>query len=488
MTLPSTRRPRLLIVDDDPLIQETLAFTLGDHFEVSRAESREQAMQRLREEALAPEVALVDLGLPPYPHRAEEGLLLIQEILALDPLCKIIVLSGQDEEAHARHARTLGALDFLAKPTPPEVLLKALEQAMKLRQQEQRAQIRPPQASRIVGLSAAICAVRERIGQYATSRFPVLIEGESGTGKEIAARSLHEQGNTRGKPFLALNCSAISPNLIEATLFGHIRGAFTGAVGSKAGYFEEAGEGCLFLDEIGELPLELQPKLLRVLESGEYQRVGETQTRYSKARVLAATNRDLLVEVRAGRFRVDLYHRLSVLRLLMPPLREMADDRSVLLLHFLHEFSQEMGLPAFRLDDAARQLWQHYRFPGNVRELRNIVARLASRMAGQTVGIDALKPELETPPSLPAASNAPETSVSTGGGLPKLGDGIVLDATLRRVEREYIMAALLQAQGNVSQAARLLGLNRSTLYNRIDTLARNGESIPDFLTLAREHL
>ncbi|MBK9392392.1 MAG: sigma-54-dependent Fis family transcriptional regulator [Uliginosibacterium sp.] len=483
MTADDNAHPGLLIVDDDALIQETLAFVLGEHFSIRQAASREEATALLRDTHYEPQLALVDLGLPPYPHRADEGLLLIREILAIAPLCKIVVLSGQDEEAHARHARTLGALEFVTKPVSPASLHSILAHALHVRQQEliERADTWPDH--RIVGLSPAMQAVRERIGQYARSRFPILIEGQSGTGKEIAARALHAHGDTAGKPFLALNCSAISPGLIEATLFGHVRGAYTGAVTAQNGYFQDAGEGCLFLDEIGELPLDVQPKLLRVLESGEYQRVGETQPRFSKARILAATNRDLLVEVRAGRFRVDLYHRLSVLRILMPPLRDMASDRDVLLLHFLHEFSVQMALPTFRFDDDALAMWHRYTFPGNVRELRNIVARLLSRFAGQTVSAEDLALELEEPVM-------PETKAETAVPVPLPAmdhRGISLDATLRQVERHYIMAALLQAQGNLSHAARLLGLNRSTLYNRIDTLARNGEAIPDFMTLAREH-
>lgn len=483
MTAVPPARPRLLIIDDDPLIQETLAFVLGGHFDIRQAASREAATHLLREPHYEPELALVDLGLPPYPHRADEGLLLIREILAIAPLCKIVILSGQDEAAHARHARTLGALEFLTKPVSPAALLNVLTHALRVRQQELIEQTKASPGPRIIGLSPAVQAARERIEQYARARFPVLIEGQSGTGKEVAARTIHALGETAGKPFLALNCSAISPGLIEATLFGHARGAYTGAVTAQNGYFQDAGEGCLFLDEIGELPLEVQPKLLRVLESGEYQRVGETQTRFAKARILAATNRDLLVEVRAGRFRADLYHRLSVLRIVMPPLHDMGSDRDVLLLHFLHEFSQQMQAPTFRFDDAALAVWHQYSFPGNVRELRNIVARLLSRFAGATVSKADLLPELDTP-----IVPAPAAQSDTPGNLPQISEtGFSLDATLRQVERQYIMAALLQAQGNLSQAARLLGLNRSTLYNRIDTLARNGEPIPDFMTLARDH-
>ncbi|GAB2885933.1 PEP-CTERM-box response regulator transcription factor [Uliginosibacterium flavum] len=476
--MTSASRPSLLIVDDDPLIQNSLAYLLARDFELVVASDRPQALALLQS-AGAPDLALLDLGLPPHVNRADEGLALISELLALDPLCKIIVLSGQDEEAHARHALTLGALEFLAKPVAPEQLRAALTRALSLRQQESRELLQSAALPRILGQSAPILAAREQLQHYAATRFPVLIEGESGTGKEIAARALHELGPQRDKPFVALNCAAIAAGLIEATLFGHARGAFTGAVGAQAGYFEEAGEGSLFLDEIGELPLDLQPKLLRVLESGEYQRVGETQTRKTHARVIAATNRDLRFDARAGRFRADLFHRLSVLRVAMPPLRSLGDDRSLLLEHFLNDYTRQMAVSPCRLDTEAQACWLAYDFPGNVRELRNIVVRLLSRHAGQLVGRAALEAELDADslPETPAQQASPAIQSGDLAAQIQASGGIVLDEALRRVERDYIAAALRAARGNMAQAARLLGLNRSTLYNRIETLARYGEAI-----------
>src|SRR6185295_3707715 len=202
----------------------------------------------------------------------------------------------------------------------------------------------------LVGLDAAIVKLKQQIRQYADSPFPVLIEGESGSGKELVAASLHRQSSRAMKPYLALNCAAISPNLVEATVFGHAKGAFTGAATARAGYFEDARDGTLFLDEIGELPLELQAKLLRVLENGEYQRVGETNTRVSQARILAATNRDLKAEIKAGRFRADLYHRLSVFTLAVPPLRDLGEDKLMLLRHFSDFYAQQGNAAPFLLD------------------------------------------------------------------------------------------------------------------------------------------
>ena len=225
--------------------------------------------------------------------------------------------------------------------------------------------------------------MRQQIRQYAGSPFPVLIEGESGSGKELVAASLHGQSPRAAKPYLALNCAAISPNLVEATLFGYAKGAFTGASASRAGYFEDARDGTLFLDEIGELPLELQAKLLRVLENGEYQRVGETNTRVSQARILAATNRDLKAEVQAGRFRADLYHRLSVFTLAVPPLRDLGEDKRRCCSTSPTSTPASTASAPFLLDDKSERAWMEYTFPGNVRELRNIVIRLSAKYAGR---------------------------------------------------------------------------------------------------------
>lgn len=477
--MPANPRPSLLIVDDDPLIRSTLSYLLDQEFDVLLASDRPQALQCLSRRRGGLDLALLDLGLPPHPHRADEGLALIGELLAFDPRCKIIVLSGQDEEVHARHARTLGALEFIAKPAEPELLRKTLNQALALRRQENAEKAGGTSLLRIVGKDLRLVAVREQLQAYASVRFPVLIEGESGTGKEIAAQALHELGAPAGRPFVALNCAAIAPGLIEATLFGHARGAFTGAVGAQPGYFEEAGDGTLFLDEIGEMPLELQPKLLRVLESGEYQRVGETQRRQTHARVIAATNRDLRQDARAGRFRTDLFHRLSVLRVTMPPLRDLGHDRELLLDHYLADYARQMAVRPCVLDDEARRCWLAYSFPGNVRELRNIVVRLLSRHAGRTVDRAALEAELEIEPGQENLVAPAATSPTAGMDPAQLlhSGGIVLDDALRRVEHDWIVTALHAACGNMAQAARLLGLNRSTLYNRIEILARNGEPV-----------
>jgi DNA-binding NtrC family response regulator len=451
-------RPVLLIVDDDPLITDTLAFALGADFEVHACASRPQAIGLLRRLEGAPELALVDLGLPPAPDAPHEGFQLIGELLAHAPAMKIFVLSGQNDAANARHARTLGAWEFIAKPCDAAGLKRSLQRALELR----AAELRPGAAHEgLIGESPALVKLREQIANFASSPFPVLIEGESGSGKELAAQSLHRMSSRAAGPYFALNCAAIAPTLIEAALFGYAKGAFTGAAAAKPGYFEDAQDGTLFLDEIGELPSEMQAKLLRVLENGEFQRLGETQRRVSGARIVAATNRDLRHEMRAGRFRSDLYHRLSVLSLALPPLRELERDRLLLLEHFRRLYAAQSGVAPFALDEGAESRWLQYGFPGNVRELRNIVIRLTIKHPGQRLSTSELKPELG------AAGGAPPALMEQALRELEHGGAFSLDHTLKAWERTYIEAALTLTRGNMSQAAKLLGVNRTTLYSRM---------------------
>ena len=463
-------RPRLLVVDDDALITDTLAYALGAEFEVLVCESRPHAIELMRQLPEAPQLALVDLGLPPTPHAPDQGFQLIADLLAHAPAMRIFVLSGQNDAAHARHARALGAAEFIAKPCDPAALKKILARALAVRDVELRAeQARAPGAEELIGQSPALMKLKSQLAQFADSPFPVLIEGESGSGKELVARSLHRLSSRAEKPYFALNCAAIAPTLVEPALFGHAKGAFTGAAAARQGYFEEANEGTLFLDEIGELPLELQAKLLRVLENGEYQRVGETTNRVSRARVIAASNRDLRQEVKKGTFRADLYHRLSVFTLGVPPLRELADDKLLLLEHFRRFYAEQSGMQPFSLDAAGERRWLAYPFPGNVRELRNIVIRLTTKHAGRRLAAADLEPEFDlesnvTPEPLPGEGDVIAQAVRHL----ERSRGIQLDQMLQSLERGYIEAALRLTRGNVSQAARLLGVNRTTLYSRMN--------------------
>ena len=464
------KKPRLLLVDDDPLIAESLAFALAGDYEVTRAEDRGAAIAQLRG-GLRPDLALIDLGLPPVAHLPNEGFKLIGDLLAHAPQVRILVLTGQNEESNARRARALGAVELVPKPCEPGILRSLLARALRagaLDKREDDAE----NVRMLIGESSALRKLRSQIDLYAASSFPALIEGESGSGKERVAYSLHHLSPRSREPFLALNCASISPTLVEPTLFGYAKGAFTGAQQAKSGYFEDAGDGTLFLDEIGELPGDLQAKLLRVLENGEYQRVGETHTRVSRARIVAATNRDLREEVRQGRFRSDLYHRLSVFALSVPALRELGDDKLKLLDYYTALYATKAGSKAFQFDDAARARWMAYAFPGNVRELKNIVIRLTTKYAGYTVGAQELEAEFA-----PASEDERADPVAKARAELLSGRPFSLDTALKGVEQAYLDAALEIAQGNMSQAAKLLGVSRSTLYGRLEAAGRSGAKL-----------
>ena len=474
-------KPDLLVVDDDPLISDTLNFVLSRDFSVYVAESRSQVKSLLRQLDNPPQLALIDLGLPPTPHRPDEGFKLINELIAYSPSIKILVLSGQNDETNARHARTLGAIEFIAKPCEPETIKELLLKALQIRDAEISAQA---DDSGMTGRSLPIERLRQQISQYANAPFPVLIEGESGSGKELVAASLHRLSQRASKPFLALNCAAISPTLVEPTLFGYSKGSFTGATTSRSGYFEDAKDSTLFLDEIGELPIELQAKLLRVLENGEYQRVGETQSRVSNARVIAATNRDMRQEIRNGRFRADLYHRLSVFTIGVPPLRDLGEDKRLLLDRFRDFYSRQAAVKAFDLDAKTMDLWLDYGFPGNVRELRNIVIRLTAKYAGQQVNVEQLQAELDMEsmeldlPGLPIGQDFKSVLEAAKKHL-QIQKNFNLDFTLQQWEKGYVEAALMITQGNLSQAAKLLGIHRTTLYSRMQSHAGHAEPAKD---------
>lgn len=326
---------------------------------------------------------------------------------------------------------------------------------------------RPRIGDTLIGESLAMHRLRQQIEPCTASSYPVLIQGESGTGKELVASYIRAQGPRRTRPYLVLNCAALAPGLIETMLFGHVKGAFTGAASGHTGYFEAAADGTLFLDEVGELPQEAQSKLLRVLESGEYQRVGETCTQTARARILSATNRDLRADVRNGRFRADLYHRLSVFNLHVPPLRERGEDKLALLHHFALACARENGAAPLRLDRRAEALWLAHPFPGNVRELRNVVIRLSAHHPGQIVDHARLKAELSEPPAECDGLGPTTLSIEAARAHLLAHHRVDLDRMLAGWERAFVEAALVLTGHNLTQAARLLGVRRTTLYSRM---------------------
>ena len=466
MSTSPPQRTVLLLVDDDELIVDALGFVLADEFEILAAPNRASARELLRKTKPAPQLALIDLGLPPTPHTPSEGFALIGDLFAFNPAMKVLVLSGQDERRNIQHALTLGAVDFVPKPCPPDLLRARLQHQLRLLEAEHSETSNSAGSGELLlGASPAMTTLRSLIAQFADTPFPVLVEGESGSGKELVAQALHGVSARRRGPMLTMNCAAFSPDLLEAQLFGHARGAYTGADRARAGFFEEASHGTLFLDEVGEMPLDLQAKFLRVLENGEYYRLGETEPRRSNARIVAATNRELRELARAGLFRQDLFHRLSVLSISVPPLRNRGADWRLLLDALQRQYAA--SIKPFTLAPEAQALLAAYHFPGNVRELRNIVIRLGARYPGQQVSAAQLRPELELD-----FQTVPHNRVHDGSSMEaRLRQvGFRLDDELAELERNYIAAALRLGDGNLSKAARLLGINRTTLYSRLGRL------------------
>ncbi len=456
----------LLLVDDDPLIIEGLGFMLRKQYKLITAEARQQAIENINQADELPGLALIDLGLPPYPHKPDEGFALIRELLSLHPNMKVLVLSGQDNDVNIQHALAIGAVDFIAKPAEPDLLLARLKHHERLHEIDQ---LRDAQKTvSIVGDSDAMQLVNNQIAQFSNSPFPVLIEGASGTGKELVARALHESSKRSSEPYIAINCAAIAPDLLEAQLFGHAKGAFTGATHEHKGFFIEAGKGTLLLDELGEMPMALQSKLLRVIESGEFFRLGETKESHSQARILAATNKCLAEEVRDGDFRNDLYHRLSILNIKLPELSRRGDDVFLLLNTFIEAYAETVS--PFVLDDGARELWLQYDYPGNVRELRNIVIRLGTKYPGQSVNKEQLSAELET--QLSATALAEDAASISDDSIKQqlLADEFDLDKLIDEIESRSIRIALEMNDNNVSRAAKALKINRTTLYSRVQKL------------------
>jgi len=456
MSLPSPKKPTLLLVDDDSIIADSLEFVLSDEYQVNRASDRVSSFELLDKMDSSPALALVDLGLPPDTHKPDEGLAVIRKISQMHPSTRVLVLSGQDNKKHVFQAQEDGAVDFIAKPCDIAEIKVRLKKQIKA----SGGTIEEGTTEGLIGNSESIELLRMQIIQLAGSPYPVLIEGESGAGKEVTARNLHLCSPRKQEPFLTLNCAAFNGELLESQLFGHIKGAFTGATDTKKGFFEEVGSGTLLLDEVADLPLDLQAKLLRVLEDGEFYRLGETQPRHSSARVLAATNKNITEAIQKGQFREDLYHRLSVLALRVPSLNERGDDKAMLLEYFKQKVDEQIA--TFQLDKEALSVWNEYTFPGNVRELRNIIIRLSAKYPGQTIKADVLKMEM--------SGLCRQKSTINGEDWLKTelhADGFQLDQMLKSVEKELINVALSENDGNVSKAADMLGINRTTLYGRM---------------------
>jgi two-component system NtrC family response regulator len=450
-------KPKLLIVEDTEEIRTQLKYALRDDYALSFAEDRTQALKLLQE--VQPPVVTLDLGLPPSPDTAEEGLKTLDEILRQAPPTKVIVVTGNTDRANALQAVHLGAFDYHLKPIDLDEFKVILRRATYLHElaeesaQSLLAQEQTVRFEEILGNTPAMREIFTVIHRVAKTEATVLIEGESGTGKELIARAIHSRSGRREGPFVAINCGAIPETLLESELFGHEKGSFTGAHMLRKGKLELADRGTLFLDEIGELPLLLQVKILRFLQERTIERVGGRQPIHLDLRVIAATNRDMKTQLERGLFREDLYYRLSVVTIEVPPLRERGEDVILLANTFLQRAAQAQRRRARFSPDALRALLA-YSWPGNIRELENKVRRAVIMAQGRVIE----PADLDLEPG-------PETRPTS------------LRETRERVEREALVEMLGRHRGNVSQAARELKVSRPTLHGLLD---KHGINAKDF--------
>ncbi|MCY4746307.1 PEP-CTERM-box response regulator transcription factor [Pelomonas sp. UHG3] len=450
MTTP--RHAPLLIVEDDLSLQKQLKWSL-DKFESVTADDVASAVLQFRRHA--PAVVTMDLGLPPDQDSVSEGFKCLEKLLELDPAAKVIVLTGQNDQDNALRAIRMGAYDFLAKPVDPDVLSLTVERAYRLYElQQENRRLQMQQSSDVFsGLITRdpgmqrVCRVIEKV---APSDATVLLLGESGTGKEVLAQGLHDASRRKGR-FVAINCAAIPETLLESELFGYERGAFTGATKSTIGKIETANGGTLMLDEIGDLPMPLQAKLLRFLQERVIERVGGRQEIPIDVRVVGATHQDLKARIADGRFREDLYYRLAEIVVEIPPLRERLGDPVLLAHAFARRFAADMRRPAPTLaDDAVRALEAHA-WPGNVRELQNMLKRAVimadeNRITALDLGLRSVSVEAQ--------------GVET----------LDLRAVREAAERQAVITALARTDGNILRAAELLGVSRPTLYDLMNRL------------------
>jgi two-component system NtrC family response regulator len=444
-------KPKLLVVDDDQEIRTQMKWALTADYDVVSAEDRAGALASFKSNR--PVVTLLDLGLPPHPNECDEGLGTLSDLLAMDKQAKIVIISGQAEKKNAIQAVGAGAYDFLCKPVEIDELKLILRRCVYLANleneyREMQRKIPGDAFENMLGMSPQMQGVFAFIRKVATTDAPVLLLGESGTGKEMAALAIHRRSARREGPFVAINCNAIPENLLESELFGHEKGAFTGAHTQRKGLMEGAGGGTLFLDEIGELPLPIQVKLLRFLQEQRFQRVGGRQEIQIDTRVIAATNADLKEAVAKGKFREDLYFRLAVVVIKLPRLRDRGEDIDLLAREFLQQFATQSDKPALTFAPDALQAIKRHTWPGNVRELQNRIKRAVIMADGKRVAASDLE----------LAENAEVLRSTT---LREAREGL---------EREIVEKTLRKYSGKVTSAAAELGISRPTLYELMDKL------------------
>ncbi len=446
-------KAHLLIVDDEAntLASLSRAFRLAGH-EATVCDNAAKALELAKSQHF--DLILSDVVMP-----GKDGLTLLEELKTQAVLTPVVMMSGQAHIEMAVRATRLGALDFLEKPISTDKLLLTVENVLKLQRLEsENRQLRQRLGKHeIVWKGEAMRRVMAQLERVAASETRICILGETGTGKELVARTIHERSSRVGGPFITLNCAAVPAELIESELFGHEKGSFTGAAGRHVGKFEQADGGTIFLDEIGDMPLAMQAKLLRVLEDGEVERIGGDKPVAVNVRVLVATHRDLETRVREEKFRQDLFHRIYVFPLVLPPLRERRDDIPTLIEHFAAQVSAQNGWKPVPFAPEAMEALQSHPWPGNVRELRNMVERLM--LLASDGRVDLTTVQLALPKTAAGAS-----IVAHG-----LSSGALADR-VQSFEREVILAELKRSQHNVSLAAKSLGLERSHLYKKAEQL------------------
>ncbi len=450
--MSADKGPQLLIVEDDLALQKQIKWSL-DQFASATADDRESALTQLRRHA--PAVVTMDLGLPPDADGTDEGFKLLEQIVVSSPDTKVIVLTGQNGQSNALKAIAMGAYDFLAKPFEPEMLNLTVERAFRLHElQTENARLQsmrqPDTLAGLITRDPDVLRVCRTIEKVANTGATVMLLGESGTGKEVLARGLHQSSNRRAGRFVAINCAAIPENLLESELFGYEKGSFTGAAKTTLGKIETANGGTLMLDEIGDLPMPLQAKLLRFLQERVIERVGGRQEIPVDVRIVCATHQDLKQLTTEGRFREDLYYRLAEIVVNIPPLRSRVGDAALLAHAFTKRFAQEQNRRNLSLSEDALRAIEAHTWPGNIRELENCIKRATIMADGSQVTADDLGL------TVPAGEE---------------GDASLDLRTVRdEAEKKAVIAALARSNGNVLKAAELLGVSRPTLYDLMHRL------------------
>jgi DNA-binding NtrC family response regulator len=453
MSDETQQKVTVLVVDDDKAVRRQLYWALNEEFRVLEAGTREEALEKLHQEKI--DVVLSDLRLPPALDDITEGLAIVEAARSEHPAVPVIVITGSDSRQAALEAVRHGASGFYEKPFDEYAVSHIVSQAARLYRLEQevlrlRSQVGAGKGfSHLVGASEVLLKILKQARAVANSSATVLLAGESGTGKEMLARAIHEGSPRASGPFIGVSCAALPETLIESELFGYEKGAFTGALGTKKGRFELAHMGTLFLDEVSELTPGVQVKLLRVLQERAFERVGGTKTLTVDIRLIAACNRDLEDEVSAGRFREDLFYRLNVVPLNMPPLRERPDDIPLLVAHFAAKVAEKHSRPLPELDPALIEALQDYDWPGNVRELENLIERLVVLTSGTRLGLEFLPDKMLR--ALPEAAS----------------DETTLEGAVAALKRRMVIGALQSEGGNKVAAAKRLGISRSYLHRLI---------------------